>query len=210
MKWIKRMLLVIIVFVLASLYSYGIWPRAIYDTDIGSGSYEQTELLVDNSVAEQRFQCTDNGLCGIRIKLCKMGNQTTGEYSWKVIEQKNGEIVGQGKIKEVIDQTKTFENSSPQKREFIQLNFPKQKNSNGQEYVLRIEGKDVSQEECLTLYITEKGGTGSSLVVNGTKVDKACVIRLQYERFNIETFIVFLAIVCYLVLFVKFMYKLFR
>ena len=46
--------------------------------------------------------------------------------------------------------------------------------------------------------------------LNGENLEKASVIKLYYKRFNVETFIVFLAIVVYLVAFIKFMYKLFR
>ena len=62
----------------------------------------------------------------------------------------------------------------------------------------------------MAIYITEKSQTGSELQLNGEEIEKASVIKLNYKRFNVETFIVFLAIVMYLVAFVKFMYKLFR
>ena len=48
------------------------------------------------------------------------------------------------------------------------------------------------------------------MAVNGKDIDRASVIKINYQRFNVETFIVFLGIVVYLVLFVRFMYKLFK
>ena len=62
----------------------------------------------------------------------------------------------------------------------------------------------------MAVYMTEKGKSESTMKLNGENLEKASVIKLNYKRFNVETFIVFLAIVVYLVVFIKFMYKLFR
>ena len=62
----------------------------------------------------------------------------------------------------------------------------------------------------MAVYITEKSEHSGELQLNGETLEKSSVIKLCYKRFNVETFIVFLVIVAYLVVFVKFMYKLFR
>ena len=62
----------------------------------------------------------------------------------------------------------------------------------------------------MAVYMTQKGKSETEMTLAGENVDRASVIKVEYKRFNVENFIVFLGIVVYLVLFVKFMYKLFR
>ena len=42
MKIVKKIILIVIAVFLGALYSFGVWPRAIYNTDIGANSYVLT------------------------------------------------------------------------------------------------------------------------------------------------------------------------
>lgn len=209
-KNIKKIIFVVAVILIAAVYSYGVWPRAIYDTNVGANSYENTGKLSSDLILRQSFVSTDQGLCGFSIKLTKLDNQTIGTYHWTVTEADSGKEVGSGEIEESSTENREFVSSSAQKRGNVKVSFPIQKDSKDKEYMLTIQGKNVSEEETMAVYMTGKGETESTLELNGENLDKASVIKLNYKRFNVETFIVFLAIVAYLVVFVKFMYKLFR
>ena len=110
----------------------------------------------------------------------------------------------------LVQKNKEFVSSSAQKRGNIKVSFPIQEESEGKEYILTIQGENVQEDETMAVYMTEKGKSESTMKLNGENLEKASVIKLNYKRFNVETFIVFLAIVVYLVVFIKFMYKLFR
>ena len=133
-----------------------------------------------------------------------------GTYNWSVTEADSGKEVGTGVIDESSTENKEFVSSSAQKRGNIKVSFPIQKESEGKEYILTIQGENVQEDETMAVYMTEKGKSESTMKLNGENLEKASVIKLNYKRFNVETFIVFLAIVVYLVVFIKFMYKLFR
>jgi len=108
-------------------------------------------------------------------------------------------------------ETRLFESSNPQKQGMVNVNFPKQQNSKGKEYRLTLQAEEMEDTESVAVYITEKNSTESELKVNeNAMTDKASVVKLNYKRFNVETFIVFLGIAVYLWTFIKFMYKLFR
>ena len=100
MKIIKRIVFVILAVIVAALYSYGIWPRAIYNTDIGANSYENTGALSEGAVLKQSFVCSDTGLCGFSIKLTKQDSQTIGTYKWVLTEAETDKKVAEGKIDE--------------------------------------------------------------------------------------------------------------
>ena len=44
MKTIKKIGIAIIIIIIGVAYAYGTWPRPIYNTDIGSLSYEKTDF----------------------------------------------------------------------------------------------------------------------------------------------------------------------
>ena len=191
MKTIKKIGIAIIIIIIGVAYAYGTWPRPIYNTDIGSLSYEKTDFLTTDATMEQKFVC--------------------GNYRWTVEEVKTGKTIGKGTISEADTETRLFESSNPQKQGMVNVNFPKQQNSKGKEYRLTLQAEEMEDTESVAVYITEKNSTESELKVNkNAMTDKASVVKLNYKRFNVETFIVFLGIAVYLWTFIKFMYKLFR
>lgn len=143
--------------------------------------------------------------------MLKQDGQNIGNYRWTVEEVKTGKTIGKGTISEADTETRLFESSNPQKQGMVNVNFPKQQNSKGKEYRLTLQAEEMEDTESVAVYITEKNSTESELKVNeNAMTDKASVVKLNYKRFNVETFIVFLGIAVYLWTFIKFMYKLFR
>lgn len=210
MKKIKKILFIIMALVIAGIYAYGTWPRAIYDTDIGSGSYESTKPLESGSIFEQEFLCEDTGFCGFSIKLNKQGNDKIGNYDWSIKNIESGEMIASGIINEASTETKKFESSNPQKQGIVEVQIPRQQDSKNKRYLLTLSSEQVEEDETVTIYITEKGTEKASIKINGAAEDKAAVIKVLYKRFNVETFLVFIGIIVYFVLFIRFMYKLFR
>lgn len=210
MKIVKRGILVILAVLLAGVYAYGVWPRAIYDTNVGSLSFEVTEALTGNMVLEQRFTCNDAGLNGVSLKLTKQSNEIIGDYDWTVREAETDNIVGKGILNEASTENDVFNSSSPQKNGTVLLNFERQEDSANKEYIFTLQAKDVKEDQSMAVYITQKGNVNSTLTVDGAEKEQTGVIKIQFKRFNVETFIVFLGIIVYLVVFVKFMYKLFK
>lgn len=211
MKTIKKIGIAIIMIVVGAAYAYGTWSRPIYNTDIGSLSYEKTDFLTTGSVMEQTFICGNNGISGFTIKMLKQDGQEIGNYRWTVEDLKTGKVVGKGTISEADTETRLFESSNPQKQGMINVELPKQKNSKGKEYKLTLKAEEMKDTESVAVYITEKNSTKSELIVNDNAMtDKASIVKVNYKRFNVETFIVFLGIAIYLWAFIKFMYKLFR
>lgn len=211
MKTLKKILIVILIIAAGAAYSYGTWSRAIFDTDIGSMSYEKTDFLTTGSVMEQKFVCGSNGFAGFTIKLLKQEGQQLGNYDWTVEEVESGDTIAEGTIGEKDTQTRMFQSSNPQKQGMISVDIPRQEKSKGKEYKLTLKASEMSDEESAAVYMTEKGAVASELQVNGNVIaDRAGIVKADCKRFNVETFIVFLGIAVYLWAFIKFMYKLFK
>ena len=210
MKGTKKVIALIVVVLVAAIYSYGVWPRPIYNTNIGSSAYLNTGALEDGSEYSQKFVCADAGLCGMTMKLTKMENPTIGTYEWSVIDVEKDQVIGTGVIDQASTENKIFESASAQKKGIIELSFDKQPDSKGKTYLLTLKALEVEEGQTMAVYITEKNKVQTELIVNGETLEQASVIKLNYQRFNLETFIVFMGIMIYMILFVRFMYKLFR
>ena len=186
MKTIKKIGIAIIIIIIGVAYAYGTWPRPIYNTDIGSLSYEKTDFLTTDSTMEQKFVCGNNGFSGFTIKMLKQDGQNIGNYRWTVEEVKTGKTIGKGTISEADTETRLFESSNPQKQGMVNVNFPKQQNSKGKEYRLTLQAEEMEDTESVAVYITEKNSTESELKVNeNAMTDKASVVKLNYKRFNV-------------------------
>ena len=211
MKTLKKILIVILIIVAGIAYSYGTWPRAIFNTDVGSMSYEKTDFLTTGSVLEQNFVCGSKGFAGFTIKLLKQDGQQLGNYEWTIQEVESGEVIAEGTIGEKETQTRQFQSSNPQKQGMISVEIPRQEDSKGKEYKLTLKATEMQDTESAAVYMTEKGTVASELKVNGEIIaDRASIVKADCKRFNVETFIVFLGIAVYLWAFIKFMYKLFK
>lgn len=211
MKTLKKVLIVILIIVAGIAYSYGTWPRAIFNTDVGSLSYEKTDFLTTGSDLEQNFVCGSKGFAGFTIKLLKQNGQQLGNYEWTIQEVESGEVIAKGTIGEKETQTRQFQSSNPQKQGIISVEIPRQENSKGKEYKLTLRATEMQDTESAAVYMTEKGTVAGELKVNGGVIaDRASIVKADCKRFNVETFIVFLGIAVYLWAFIKFMYKLFK
>lgn len=199
MKVIKKIILLVVIIVIGALYAYGSWSKPIYDTNVGSGSYIMTEQIKDAMNLKQQFVCPNNGLDVITIKIALQENEKIGNYNWEIEDVNTKKIVGSGNI----------EQQKIDKKGIASLSFDKIKDSKDKTYQLTIMSNGV-KEDSIALYMTTPGNYARELLVNGESVEQSIVLKMKMMRFNIETFIVFVGLILYMVLFIRFMNRLFK
>jgi hypothetical protein len=203
-KVIRNSILIIIIIVIAAIYSFGMWGKNIYIQTASSGDNKLTNELIENTEISQTFLCPYNGLNGLKIKMLRVGAETVEGYSWSLCNDKK-EILAEGKIGEDELAESTFT-----RKKFLTFQIPEQEDSKGKEYTFYIRGTNVSKEGCLQGYVAEGNQYAKQLSIDGQGIEGALVLKMSIMRFNLETFIVFLGLVTYVVVFFRFMYKLFR
>lgn len=203
-KLIKRIILVVIIIVIAMLYSYGKWEQAIYIQTAESGDNRITNPIIDTEEIRQKFVVPYNGLEEIKIKLLRNGSEEIKDYQWYLLDE-NGHTVQEGIIGE-----KELSQKSFVKKKLLYLEIERQNDSKGKTYTFVLKSNEATQNSCLSAYVTDKNQYASELIIKGTKSDDAMVLKMGIRRFNIETFLVFLGLVVYVVVFFRFIYKLFR
>lgn len=200
-KIVKRIALVLLVVAIAGIYSYGVWDTTVYDANSDSNSYTNTGTLQEGSQVEQTFYCSDNGLQSLSVRVSNLGLEVDGTYEWALTESESQKVIAQGEY-----DTADIDNGSASV-----LEFERQEESKDKEYVFTFSEKELKSEAGMTLMTTDIGQDDrAELYVNGEKSDQTMVLTQHVKFFNLETFIVFLGLVLYLVAFMGFLIKIFR
>ncbi len=201
MKKVKNIFFAVIILLFAGIYSYGVWPVKLYDENIDSTLYENVGEMVDGSEIAQSFVCKDDGLDSIELKVSNLGQECEAVYGWTLTESDTQKTVAEGELE--ASQIDNAKNSI--------LEFSRLENSKDQEYTLSISTKEIKSEHGITFMMTERNEKEeSTLVIDGTQSDRTLVLTEQVKHFNLETFIVLLGLIAYLVLFMRFLIGLFK
>lgn len=201
MKKVKNIFFAVIILLFAGIYSYGVWPVKLYDENIDSTLYENVGEMVDGSEIAQSFVCKDDGLDSIELKVSNLGQECEAVYGWSLTESDTQKTVAEGELE--ASQIDNAKNSI--------LEFSKLENSKDQEYTLSISTKEIKSEHGITFMMTERNEKEeSTLVIDGTQSDRTLVLTEQVKHFNLETFIVLIGLIAYLVLFMRFLVGLFK
>lgn len=203
MKIIKKITIITLIVLLAGFYSFGTWQSAIYDTDIGSNSYNVTSLQNGDEI-RQIMTCSKDGLKKISVKLNILDNNLAKGCRW-ILQNDKGQIIKQGHItKKMINQ------ESFKKKQIMQFEFGKQNHSKDRKYTFILKNTNSEGNAAYTCYTTEKDKIAESLLLNKIEIQQALIIKQYVEYFNIETFVVFLGLAGYVAVFIRYMYKLFK
>ena len=134
----------------------------------------------------------------------RSGDETVPEYVWQLLDD-SGEEVASGTVGETEMETREFRD-----KKFLYIPVEEQPDSKGKQYTFVLKADGATQNGCLSAYMAEGNEYAGNLAVNGENSENALVLKVIAKGFNAETFLVFLGLVVYVGLFVKFMYKLFR
>lgn len=195
---IKWMIVLIILVLLAGMYSVVDKKVSVYDTEIDSSDYLSIGLQEGNEI-KQTFLSKEEVLDGIMVKMAAVGNIDNIILEYELSE--NGEeIVAQG-------ETSLSELKSGR---FFRFDFDKLSGCKNKLYEFRIKVKECEDNGSITLYYTAGREQNTECIVDDIEVDGTFVLRTVTHRFDVETFVVTLCFLIYVVLFMKWLSKLFK
>lgn len=195
---IKWMIVLIILVLLAGMYSVVDKKVSVYDTEIDSSDYLSIGLQEGNEI-KQTFLSKEEVLDGIMVKMAAVGNIDNIILEYELSE--NGEeIVAQG-------ETSLSELKSGR---FFRFDFDKLSECKNKLYEFRIKVKECEDNSSITLYYTDGREQNTECTVDDIEVDGTFVLRTVTHRFDVETFVVTLCFLIYVVLFMKWLSKLFK
>lgn len=195
MKKLKYVVLILFVVVAAFLYAHIGKNNLLYDRNVDNSEYQPTGVV---EKVEQSFICKEDTLDGFRVK-CQIIGDVTGRYiQYQLIDQENGKILADKKAPaDEIKNSKFYY-------------FKIDKLSSTRDHSYKIIFKNEDENNGIGFFHQKETADDSVLGINGKTTEGTLIIKNVTERFDIETFVVLLVYVLYVVLFIKFLYKLFK
>ena len=197
---IKVIVIGLIILCLAGVYAIIDKAVSIYDTSCDTSAF-QSITLEQGKKLEQSFVCKENHMDGISLKVAADGvlDKSRVVMAYKIIEKDSKEVVAQGK-----KDLKKVRNGK-----FFKIKFDRIDATKDKKYML-----EMSVQECPTgsirVFYTPGSNENATLIYDGQTIEGVGVIRSLTHRFDLETFIVTLCFAAYIILFMRWLYKLFE
>lgn len=195
LKWIA-VILVIVVF--AGAYSIIDKTVNIYNSNVDSSEYQAVVLQKGASIS-QTFVTEEKTLDGMEIKMTATGEPSDIGFHYELRDE-NGKVVVQKD-----DTLAELKNGK-----FYDVKFERLNGCRGKKYEFLMRLDSCGEGESTTVYVTQKGSDETTLLSNNNEVDGALVLRTISRRFDIETFVVTLVFLLYVILFMRWLGKLFK
>lgn len=199
-KKIKIAIGCLVMIAVAFVYAHIAKTHNLYDQDVDTSAYFNTGIVTETGVTQQ-FVSEEEFLDGVKIKstIFKTAEHVTFHYSLKDVETR--EVVAKG-----IRSGEKVKNSK-----FFKLEFDRVENCKGKAYELTVYLEGAAADEGVGFSCEPKTEKGTKLTIDGMDIeDGTLVMKTVTDRFDLETFVVFLAFAVYVILFMRFLYRLFK
>lgn len=176
--------LAVVIFIVAA-GAYAVIDRTtdIYNSEIDSSDYAAVGLA-EGRIVEQEFLSAEDYLDGMAVKLDASGNTDKILLEYKLVEKSTGKEMAGGKI--------SLEDVRSGK--FFLLGFDRVDGCKGQNYIFQMQVKECDGDSVVSVYYA----------------DEILVARTIRHGFDLETFVITVCFAAYIVLFMKWLSKLFN
>lgn len=199
-KKLRIVLFVAGVLVLAFLYAHIDKNTYLYDRNTDSSELIGTGILEEKEEIRQSFTCPEDSIDGINLKATIIGSVENVNVEYSLLDPESGDVV----------RTESVRGTEIKNNKFNKLKFPVLKETKGKSYILRVTESGTSEEAGISFYLCKEDKTGEQLTVRDRATQGVLVVRLLTHRFDLETFVVLLGIVAFIVGFMNVLYKLFK
>lgn len=197
-KKIKSIAIALIVIALAFLYAHIDKNTYLYDRNAELESYVQTGVLQEGETISQTFFCREEALDGINLKSTIVGSVDNVLLEYAIIDNETGEITKE-----------TAKGTEIKNNKFNEYTFPRINGAKDKSYTLTLSETGTDLSNGVSFYI-DSTKAKESLSVKGNETQGSLVVRLISHRFDLETFIVLLGFIAFVVVFIKVLYGLFE
>lgn len=195
---IKWAVFICIMVALAGVYSVVDKNSAVYDMDVEKEEYMEVGLK-ERDTLQQTFVSKENKLDSVNVKMSAAGNVKDAVVSYVLMDGK-GKNVAKGK--QALDKLK------PGK--FFTFEFAPVTDCKGKEYLFELAVETCDTDTEVLVYNVPGIMEKTSLLVSGEPVNGTLALRTVNHRFDIETFIVTLCFFLYVVIFMRWLARVFK
>ena len=193
---------VIIIFILLTgfFYSHVNVKNNVYDTRVDNADWKDLGDIGDKVIV-QNFTSKENYINGIQLQIATSCIDNSDNYFNYALEDTNGNVLGKSKI--LIQEIKSTRINTLSFEEPIDINA-------GELYRVRFwqTRKDYNATSSIS-YITP-ATDGHTFYIDDNETDGTLVFRTYTNRFDTETYIVYIVFAIIVVMFLKLLFHLFR
>lgn len=200
-KYIKTGIGILIVVILAFLYAHIDKNSYLYDRNADTSTFLNTGILLDGEKISQEFISEEDILDGMNIKCAVQGENAGVEvhYTLQDVETKKEIASGTMKAGEI------------KNNKFNLFKVKQMNGTEGKRYLFEITETGADAANGVSFYVVpEKADTAQQLSIKNNETQGALAVRTVSHRFDVETFVVLLGFVLFIVIFMKLLYKLFK
>lgn len=200
-KYIKTGIGILIVVILAFLYAHIDKNSYLYDRNADTSTFLNTGILLDGEKISQEFISEEDILDGMNIKCAVQGEAAGVEvhYTLQDVETKKEIASGTMKAGEI------------KNNKFNLFKVKQMNGTEGKRYLFEITETGADAANGVSFYVVpEKADTAQQLSIKNNETQGALAVRTVSHRFDVETFVVLLGFVLFIVIFMKLLYKLFK
>ena len=198
-KKIKSCLLVVVIIVLSVFYAHIDKNTYIYDRNAETDTFYGTGVLERGDELTQSFVVEEDTISGVNIKISYLGDVSNVVLKYAVLDETMNEVSNGA-----ISATK-LENNKFNKLKFSEIN-----NVKGKCYTLVLSQENSDDLNGIGFFIEPHVYQDQQLAVRGGVVEGTLVTRIVSHGFDLETFIVLLGMVAFIIMFMKVLYKYFK
>lgn len=195
LKWV---IAVVVLVLIAGVYSIVDKTTNIYNSDIDNSEYQAIELIQGDSIS-QSFVTKEKTLNGVELKMSAVGETENINIHYE-IQDETGNVL--------VQKTSSLEKLKNGK--FYEVKFDELRECRGRKYTFLMQIDTCSEENKVTVYDTAGRKEESKFTKNDGEIDGTLVLRTIAHRFDLETFIVTLVFLLYVVMFLRWLGKLFK
>ncbi len=198
-KKIISCFVICVVVVLSYFYAHIDKNSYIYNRNADTGIFYSTGILEEGEEVTQSFIAEEDAIDGINIKVSMAGNVEKVVVKYAILDENS---------------KKVFEGSVPaidlENNKFNLLDVKRISDTKGREYTLVFSEENSDEQNGAAFYLEPARQGEQQLLIKGNETDGTLVLRTVCHRFDVETFVVLLGMILFVVTFMKVLYKLFK
>ena len=191
--------MVCIVIVLAWFYAHIDKNTYIYNRDTDTAQFIGTGVLTNGEEIVQTFKAEEDTIDGMNVKVALSEDVKGVELHCSVTEIATNKTVSSKIAADKLEHNK-----------FNILEIPKIEDAKGKLFAVKISVKSDEESKGVAFYLEPGRHNGQELSVKGNDTDATLMMRSVCNRFDVETFVVVLGLIAFVVGFMKVLYKFFK
>ena len=200
-KYVKTGIGILIIVVLAFLYAHIDKNSYLYDRNADTSAFISTGVLLEGETISQEFVSEEDILDGLNIKCSVTGNVEDVEVQYILRDAKTNKKVASGSTKA----------SEIKNNKFNRFDIETVESAKGKEYLFEITETGADAANGVSFYVVPQKEEGAQVLsIKNNETQGALAARYISHRFDVETFVVLLGFVAFIVIFMKLLYKLFK